>query len=40
MLREGSPDAPWGRAAALLDDLVLADEFVAFLTPAAYAELG
>jgi malate synthase len=39
-LRQGAPDAPWERAVALLDGLVLADEFVAFLTPAAYAELG
>ncbi|MEO8246919.1 MAG: malate synthase A [Chloroflexota bacterium] len=39
-LRQATPDAPWGRAVALLDGLVLADECVPFLTPAAYAELG
>ncbi len=39
ILRRTAPEAPWGKAAALLDDLVLADEFAAFLTTAAYAEL-
>ena len=39
-LRRGAPEAAWDRAVAVLDGLVLADEFVPFLTPAAYAELG
>ena len=39
-LRQGEPNAPWDRAAALLDGLVLADDFVPFLTAAAYAQLG
>jgi len=39
-LRASAPDAPWTDAAALLDDLVLADEFAEFLTLAAYPLLG
>jgi malate synthase len=38
-LRSDSPDFPWADAAALLDDLVLSDEFTEFLTLAAYARL-
>ncbi len=38
-LRSGSPDAPWRDAAALLDDLVLADDFAEFLTLSAYERL-
>jgi malate synthase len=34
-----APDAPWADAAALLDDLVLSDEFVEFLTLPAYRNL-
>jgi malate synthase len=39
-LRASAPDARWSDAAALLDDLVLADEFAEFLTLGAYALLG
>jgi malate synthase len=39
-LRGAVPDAPWADAAALLDDLVLADDFVEFLTLPAYPLLG
>jgi malate synthase len=39
-LQELSPDAPWADAAALLDDLVLSDEFAEFLTLRAYQRLG
>jgi malate synthase len=39
-LRASAPDAPWDEAAALLDELVLADEFVEFLTLPAYPRLG
>jgi malate synthase len=39
-LRALAPDARWTDAAALLDDLVLADEFAEFLTLAAYRLLG
>ena len=39
-LREGAPDFPWTDAAALLDDLVLDDDFAEFLTLAAYPKLG
>jgi malate synthase len=39
-LRDATPDAPWDEAAALLDDLVLADAFVEFLTIGAYQRLG
>ncbi len=35
-LRATAPDAPWTDAAALLDDLVLADDFAEFLTLDAY----
>ncbi len=38
-LRSASPDAPWDDAAALLDDLVLSDDFAEFLTLAAYRRL-
>jgi malate synthase len=38
-LRELSPDAPWSEAAALLDQLVLDDDFAEFLTLSAYATL-
>ena len=39
-LRSAFPDSPWSDAAALLDDLVLADEFAEFLTLGAYPRLG
>jgi malate synthase len=39
-LRATSPDAAWSDAAALLDDLVLADGFAEFLTLGAYPRLG
>jgi malate synthase len=39
-LRASVPDAPWDDAAALLDQLVLSDAFVEFLTLGAYARLG
>jgi len=39
-LRGLSPDAPWTDAAALLDALVLDDEFAEFLTLDAYRRLG
>jgi malate synthase len=39
-LRESAPDAPWTDAAALLDDLVLSDDFAEFLTLGAYERLG
>jgi malate synthase len=39
-LRSSLPDFPWTDAAALLDDLVLADDFVEFLTLAAYSRLA
>jgi len=39
-LRQLSPDAPWTDAAALLDELVLSDDFAEFLTLAAYPRLG
>ncbi|MEP7041110.1 MAG: malate synthase A [Chloroflexota bacterium] len=39
-LYASAPDAPWTDAAALLDGLVLADEFAEFLTLAAYPLLG
>jgi malate synthase len=38
-LRPLAPDAPWADATALLDDLVLADEFAEFLTLGAYRKL-
>jgi malate synthase len=39
-LRVASPDFPWEDAAALLDELVLADDLVEFLTIGAYRLLG
>jgi malate synthase len=39
-LRDAAPDAAWDEAAMLLDELVLADEFVEFLTLPAYPRLG
>jgi malate synthase len=39
-LRGALPDAPWTDAANLQDDLVLNDEFAAFLTLGAYDHLG
>jgi malate synthase len=38
-LRDAAPDAAWDEAAMLLDELVLADEFVEFLTLPAYPRL-
>jgi len=38
-LRSSLPDHPWTDAAALLDELVLADDFPEFLTMGAYALL-
>jgi malate synthase len=38
-LRPLAPDAPWTDAAALLDELVLADDFPEFLTLVAYPRL-
>jgi malate synthase len=39
-LRSSSPDSPWGEASALLDELVLSDEFTEFLTQLAYPRIG
>ena len=39
-LRSTAPDFPWTDAAALLDGLVLSDEFAEFLTLDAYPRLG
>ncbi len=39
-LRPLAPGAPWTEAAALLDELVLSDEFIEFLTLIAYPRLG
>ncbi len=39
-LRDASPDSPWADAAALLDGLVLPDDFAEFLTLEAYPRLG
>ena len=39
-LRALSPDAPWTDAVAILDDLVLSDEYAEFLTLGAYPRLG
>jgi malate synthase len=39
-LRSALPDHPWTDAAALLDDLVLSDDFAEFLTLAAYGRLA
>jgi malate synthase len=38
-LRTTTPDAPWAEAAALLDNLVLSDNFAEFLTLGAYLGL-
>ncbi|MBA2263956.1 MAG: hypothetical protein H0W10_04760 [Chloroflexi bacterium] len=38
-LRSSLPDHPWTDAAALLDELVLANDFAEFLTIAAYDRL-
>ena len=38
-LRGRAPDAPWDEAAALLDELVLSDDFAEFLTLEAYRRL-
>jgi malate synthase len=39
-LRSSAPDAPWTDAVALLDELVLSDDFAEFLTLPAYPRLG
>ncbi|MFN2418707.1 MAG: malate synthase A, partial [Candidatus Limnocylindria bacterium] len=39
-LRTSPPDYPWTDAAALLDELVLSDDFADFLTLSAYPRLG
>ena len=39
-LRSSLPDFPWPDAAALLDELVLSDDFAEFLTVLAYPRLG
>jgi malate synthase len=39
-LRTSLPDYPWTNAAALLDELVLSDDFAEFLTLSAYPRLG
>jgi malate synthase len=39
-LRSSLPDHPWTDAAALLDELVLSDDFAEFLTLNAYPRLG
>ena len=39
-LQSAAPDHRWADATALLDELVLADDFVDFLTIPAYARLG
>ena len=39
-LRLTFPDSPWADAAALLDELVLSDEFTEFLTQLAYPRLA
>jgi malate synthase len=38
-LRSAMPEHPWTRAAELLDDLVLSDDFAEFLTLAGYPHL-
>ena len=38
-LEQAFPDSPWADAAALLDELVLSDSFVEFLTQLAYPRL-
>jgi malate synthase len=40
ILRTSLPDFPWADATALLDELVLSDDFAEFLTLSAYARLG
>jgi len=39
-LRSSLPDFPWTDAAAVLDELVLSDDFAEFLTLSAYPRLG
>jgi malate synthase len=39
-IRDLAPDAPWTDAVALLDELVVTDEFPEFLTSLAYPRLG
>ena len=39
-LQSASPDFPWTDATALLDELVLSDDFAEFLTLSAYRRLG
>ena len=39
-LRESAPDYRWTDASAVLDELVLSDDFVEFLTLPAYPQLG
>jgi malate synthase len=39
-LQSASPDFPWTDATALLDELVLSDDFADFLTLSAYSRLG
>jgi malate synthase len=39
-LRSVSPDSPWTDATALLDELVLSDDFAEFLTLDAYSQLA
>jgi hypothetical protein len=39
-LTAAMPDFRWADAAALLDDLVLSDQFAEFLTLGAYPRLG
>jgi len=39
-LQSSLPDHPWTDATALLDELVLADDFAEFLTLPAYSQLG
>ena len=39
-LRDASPDFPWPDATALLDELVLSDDFAEFLTLGAYPRLS
>jgi len=39
-LQSSLPDYPWADASALLDELVLSDDFAEFLTVSAYPRLG
>ena len=39
-LQSSAPDYRWTDASALLDELVLSDDFVDFLTLPAYPQLG